>query len=284
MNLRVAVAQTDAAIGDVERNIRTHVRLTEKAVSAGAGFIVFPELSLTGYSVKDLSRDLAVTAEHPPAVMQPLIDLSGSISILAGGIEIDPSHRIHNAAFLFENGRMVCAHRKVYLPTYGMFEEMRYFSPGRSVRPVHSRHGVIGVLICEDLWHVPLPYLLVQQGASLLVAMAASPTRLSGNGPDLGVAAANRENHCAYARLLSSYVVFCNRVGFEDGMSFWGGSEIIGPGGEMLCSARNFEEDLIIAEVDSNEVRRARSFSRHMLDDDPLLTSAELRRILEGRS
>ena len=105
-----------------------------------------------------------------------------------------------------------------------------------------------------------------------------------GGEKDLPTSIANNENHKAYARLLSSYIVFCNRVGYEDGINFWGGSTIVGPDGEILRSARLFDEDLLVVTIDEHEVRRARQFSRHYLDDDPGLLMKELRRIIRHKS
>jgi len=160
-----------------------------------------------------------------------------------------------------------------------MFEELRYFSPGTSARAFDTSIGRIGVLVCEDLWHIPLPYILARDGAQMIVGMAASPTRLSGEEARIQNAQVNSEQHRAYARLLSTYLIFCNRVGFEDGVNFWGGSEIIAPNGDSIVQAKLFDEDLIFADIDPNEVRRARRLSRHFLDDDIRLTIAELERI-----
>ncbi len=161
---------------------------------------------------------------------------------------------------------------------------MRYFSSGRSVRAFDSRLGRIGVLICEDLWHMSLPYLLALDGARLIVVLTASPTRIGPEQEGFQAAVVNSENHKAYARLLSVYLAFCNRVGYEDGVNFWGGSELIQPDGDVLAKAKLFEEDLILAEVNDDEIRRARRSSRHFLDENPELVMQELRRIMgEGR-
>ncbi len=281
MNFTLAVAQIDPAPGNVRANIGKHVEFAERARERGADLVVFPELSLTGYSIKDLNWDLAINPAKEPAEFGALIAVSKTISILAGGVEESDAFRIFNTAFLFEDGSVRPVHRKVYPPTYGMFEEMRYFSRGDSVRAAESKVGKLGVLICEDLWHMSLPYVLALNGAQVIIGLAASPTRLAGSEEDLRISTANNENHKAYARLLSSYIVFCNRVGYEDGINFWGGSTIVSPLGELLCSARLFDEDLLVARIDENEVRRARQFSRHYLDDDPGLLMKELRRITE---
>ena len=142
---------------------------------------------------------------------------------------------IYNAAFLFENGTMRTVHRKTYPPTYGMFEEMRYFSRGKGVRAFDTPIGRIGVLVCEDLWHCRCRICWRWMGREVIISLTASPTRLGGDhGERLRAQQVNGENHKAYARLLSVYLAFCNRVGFEDGVNFWGGSQIVGPSGDVL--------------------------------------------------
>jgi predicted amidohydrolase len=160
-----------------------------------------------------------------------------------------------------------------------MFEELRYFSPGKEVRAFDCSVGRIGALICEDLWHLPLPYLLAHDGADVIFGIAASPSRLSGREGIEPAMQVNFEQHRSFARLLSVYVVFCNRVGFEDGVNFWGRSQVVKPDGETAIQAKAFDEDLVFAEIDANEIRRARRFSRHFIDDDPELVKRELERI-----
>jgi predicted amidohydrolase len=280
MQFQVALAQIDPVLGDMEKNIEKHLAALERARAAGANLVVFPELSLTGYSIKDMNWDLAVNLAEDTSRLQRLTEQSASISFIAGGVEEGPDFGLYNAAFLFEGGKVRSVHRKTYPPTYGMFEEMRYFRRGTLVRAFETKAcGRLGVLICEDLWHLPLPYLLAQDGAHAIVALVNSPTRIGGSAEKLHGAVINSENHKAFARLLSVYLVFCNRVGFEDGVNFWGGSEVVGPDGEICAQAKLFDEDLISARIDDGEIRRARRFSRHFLDDDPVLVERELRRI-----
>jgi NAD+ synthase (glutamine-hydrolysing) len=277
MKSLIALAQISTVLGSVRQNVQKHVEYARRARDGGASMVIFPELSLTGYSIKDSNWDVAIHAGEP-SELDPLVKESADISIIAGGVEESAEYGIYNAAFLIEGGTVRSVHRKVYLPAYGMFEESRYFSPGKSVRACDTSIGRMGVLICEDMWHLPLPYILAKDGAEVIVGIIASPTRLSGDQP-FELAHINYEHHQAYARLLSSYVVFCNRVGFEDGVSFWGGSAVVNPAGNVIVRGRQFEEDLIFAEVDSNEVRRARRLSRHFIDDESRIVINELERI-----
>ena len=283
MKFRIALAQIDPVLGDLGRNVEKHCAMAGQAHDQGAQLVVFPELSLTGYSVKDLHWDLAVNVERDPSRLGGLLKESKRIAMIAGGVEEGPGFGIFNSAFFFEGGAVRTVHRKTYPPTYGMFEEMRYFSRGSGVQAFDTPLGRFGVLICEDLWHPSLPYLLALDGAEVIIALVASPTRLSGSGEQLQASVINTENHKAYARLLSVYLVFCNRVGFEDGVNFWGGSQVVAPGGDVIASGKLFEEGLILADLDDDAVRRARRFSRHFLDEDPHLVLRELDRIAGKR-
>ncbi len=281
---RIALAQIAPALGNVEHNIRHHAEWCDRALDAGASAIVFPELSLTGYTLRDLNFEVALHSNAD--ILNPLKALSRKITIIAGGVERDARGAVYNAALLFESGEVRHLHRKVYPPTYGIFEENRYFTSGRNASAYHSeRLGSIGLLVCEDLWHPALPYVQALAGAQLLITIAASPTRLDtgemavhSQVPDIYTI--NREHHAAYARLLGSYVIFVNRVGVEDGVNFWGGSEVVAPSGETLVRGKFFEEDFVIAEIDPAQVRHAREYSRHFLDDDPLVTQHLLAKVV----
>ncbi len=282
MKMKIAVAQIDAAIGNLKKNIDHHVSFVKKAIAKKADIVVFPELSLTGYSVRDLNWDVAINLQNPGALKE-LTKLSTAITIIAGGVEEAENFGLYNSAFVFEDGNVYSGHRKIYPPTYGMFEEMRYFSQGKEARAFHSKHGELGILICEDLWHISLPYILTSDGANVIIALAASPTRITGSAEQLPSAVLNSEHHKTYARLLSSYVVFSNRVGIEDGVNFWGGSEVVGPSGEILATAKLFDEDLIFATLDDEAIRRARRLSRHFIDDSLELTIDLLRGVRDRR-
>lgn len=282
MKFRAALAQIDSKVGNLSANVDHHLEYIDAAIKAGCELILFPELSLTGYTVRDLAWDLATNPSADP-VLGPLRERSKTITIVAGFVESAKNHGIYNSAFLMEDGVVKHVHRKIYPPTYGMFEEGRYFSSGRAVRAFDSRLGRLGLLVCEDLWHLSLPYLLALDGAEALLVLTASPSRIAGNSTDLQNAKINHEQHRVYARLLSTYLLFCNRVGFEDGVNFWGGSAITNPSGEMVVVGKFFSEDLIVGQIDSLEVQRARRFSRHFLDENLDLVRQTLDRITEPR-
>jgi predicted amidohydrolase len=279
MKFVAAVAQIDCVLGDLKRNIEKHISYIQSAIREKASLILFPELSLTGYTLRDVSIDVAVNP-FKSRLFDDFKKLSKEIIIIVGGVEEGENFAIYNSAFVFEDGEIKHIHRKVYPPTYGMFEEMRYFSRGKNVRAFDTKLGRIGVLICEDLWHISLPYLLAIDGATVIAGLASSPTRISGESNELTNYKINSEHHKTYARLLSVYLLFSNRVGYEDGVNFWGGSEIVNSDGEVVAAAKLFEEDLIFADVDFNIIERSRQFSRHFIDEDPYFVERELKRIL----
>lgn len=277
MKFTVALAQIDNTLGDLEKNIAKHVEQIRRARDGGADLVIFPELSLTGYTLRDINWDIALRTNDRR--LDPILDETDDIGVVLGCVEESRQYGIYNSAFYLEKNEVRAVHRKVYPPTYGMFEESRYFSHGRNVEAFDTSLGRMGILVCEDLWHLPLPYILAQDGAEMIIGVAASPTRLAGEDARLKNAQVNSEQHRTIARLLSTYVVFCNRVGYEDGVNFWGGSEVIGPAGDVLVQAKLFDDDMVFADIDGNELRRARRLSRHFLDDDPDLVRHELRRV-----
>ncbi len=282
MRFKAAVAQVDAKVGNLRLNVESHLKHVNAAIKAGANLILFPELSLTGYTLRDLAWEVAINPYTDP-VLDPLRKRSADISIVTGLVESGTDHGIYNAAVLFEDGEVKHIHRKIYPPTYGMFEEGRYFSAGRILRAVDTKVGRLGLLVCEELWHLSLPYLLAHDGAEAILVLTASPSRIAGTETELQHAKVNHEQHRVYARLLSSYILFCNRVGFEDGVNFWGGSSITNPSGEMAAVGKYFAEDMIFGEIESLEVQRARRFSRHFLDEDLDLVRRTLERIIGSR-
>jgi len=273
----LAIGQIKPKLGDLKSNLDHHIEIARQAKKDGADLILFPELSLTGYSVRDLNAEVALKIGDN--FFEPLKLLSKEISVTLGAIIKDEDGGIRNSLLYFEDGEIKHVHFKVYLPTYGIFEEQRYFLPGKEALAFDSKFGKLGLLICEDLWHLSMPYLLAIQGAKLILSSAASPTRISGDSDEYAGYKINNEQHKSFSRLLSVFIAFAHRVGFEDGVNFWGGSEIVSPHGEVLAVANLFDETLLCSEIDLGEVDKARLFSRHFLDERPELLAAHLKRL-----
>ncbi|MBK7254632.1 MAG: nitrilase-related carbon-nitrogen hydrolase [Ignavibacteria bacterium] len=276
--MKIAAAQISSVLGNLEKNIEHHLRYCDEAIKNKTDLIVFPELSLTGYSLKDINFTIAVNIAKTK-LLDKLKEKSKKISIICGLAEEDENFAIYNSGILISDGEIKFSHRKIYPPTYGLFEEFRYFSRGNECRAHDTKFGKIGLLVCEDLWHLSLPYTVAMDGAQIITGIASSPTRLSVNTDKFKNYEINSEHHRTYARILSTYFVFSNRVGFEDGINFWGGSEIVDPFGNVLSAAKLFDEDMIYADINFEEVRRARHQARHFLDEDIDLTVKNLLKI-----
>ena len=274
--MKIALAQINSILGNLDKNIQIHINYCEEAISKGADVIVFPELSLTGYSLKDLNFEVAINTSLS-SKFEKLKELSSKTDIVLGFAEESDSYAIYNSSAYISEGNIIHTHRKVYPPTYTIFEELRYFSAGKKCDVFESKFGKTGMLVCEDMWHLSLPYTQAMKGAKIIFGIAASPTRMGINSQGFKNYEINSEQHRTFARLLSLYFVFTNRVGYEDGVNFWGGSEIIDPFGNIVVAGKLFEEELIIADIDMNEVRRARQTARHFLDENPDLTLKNLK-------
>ena len=277
MSVRIAVAQCAPALGAFKRNLSMHDDWIGKARAAGAALVVFPELSLTGYYLKDLAGEIACAADDER--LRPIADASRDIDVCAGFVERGSDARLHIAQGYWSKGRLVNVHRKVYLPTYGIFDDGRYFGPGERFDVFPSVAGPAGVAICEDLWHVSVPYLYGATGATVILSPSASPGRGVAEGGDLGTAESCRLMDRFYAQYLTLYVVFANRVGHEDGIAFWGGSEVVAPDGTVVARARDFEEELLLAEIDRELLARERDRNPLIRDERPDLVVGHLARM-----
>jgi NAD+ synthase (glutamine-hydrolysing) len=265
--MKIAIAQISSFLGDFEKNIEKHIEYCKKAIAGKCDIIVFPELSLTGYSLKDINFEIAVNPADS-AKFDKLKKISKEISIICGFVEEDENYNVFNSAVYISGGEIQKLQRKIYPPTYGIFEEFRYFSKGKDLHAFDTKSGKAGMLICEDMWHISMPYVLALDGAKIIFGIAASPTRLGFDKDKFRNYEINSEQHRTFARLLSVYFVFCNRVGYEDGVNFWGGSEVVDPFGNVVQKGKIIDEDLIFTDIDLVEVQRARRQARHFLDED----------------
>lgn len=280
MSIRIALAQINPKLGDLRANLDLYEENLRRAAAQAAELLIFPELSLTGYFLRDTVPSVALTLKS--AEMNKLKALSRSLPFVAGMVEESPDHRFFNSAVYFESGEVRHVHRKVYLPTYGMFDEQRYFARGDRVRVFDSRFGRFALLICEDLWHPSTIYLAALDGALAVICPSASPLR--------GIVdAQNQDDNAryweminrAYAETFSLFMIYGNRCGFEDGVGFWGGSEILDPFGQRVAKAKYYDEDFVLAEISLESVRRKRTMSPLLRDEDIDLTINELMRIRE---
>ncbi|MFI5397124.1 MAG: nitrilase-related carbon-nitrogen hydrolase [Candidatus Binatia bacterium] len=274
----VAVAQVNPRLGDLEANLVLYEERAKAARGLGADLVVFPELSLTGYFLKDMVSTVALQLDAPE--VKRLAELSRKGGLIAGLVEETSDYRFYNSAVYFEDGKIVHVHRKAYLPTYGLFDEGRYLARGDRIRSFDSRFGRCAILICEDMWHPSTLYVAALDGALTVFCPSASPLR--------GISDQREQDDNArywelintmYAQTFALFLVYANRVGFEDGIGFWGGSEILDPTGARLSKGRYYEEDVIVGEINLKSARRQRVISPLLRDENIDLTINELTRI-----
>ena len=280
--LKIGLAQADFTLGDRERNLKRHREWIERARAANLDLIVFPELSLTGYFLKDLVPDLAINLSGP--AMRELAELSSEIDVVLGTVLEEADHRYFNASLYLSRGQLLHVHRKVYLPTYGMFDEKRYFAAGDRFRSFATRFGRVGMLVCEDIWHLSSAYILGLQGVDMIICASASPGRGITTDERLGTAESYGLLGRTYAQFLTTFFLYCNRVGYEDGANFWGGSMAIGPNGDIIAQQEDADEVLVTADLDLGDVRRERLANPLLRDDNVELTINELRQVWHERT
>jgi predicted amidohydrolase len=283
--LRIALAQLAPRLGLLEDNLARHREVLAEARAGGAGLVVFPELGLTGYQLQDLAAEVAMRADDP-RLLGLAADVVGSSAIVSF-VEEAADHRLFISAALLEDGAVRFVHRKLFLPTYGLFDERRFFAAGDRLRTVESRLGIrLGIAVCEDFWHLAVPETLALDGAQVLINVSSSPGRdlAAIHEVGLGTAASWRTLMRTYAQLTTSFVVFCNRVGMDETISFWGGSEVIAPSGEAVFTAPLFDEGLHFVDIELGDVRRERIGLPLLRDERPELHLRELRRILAERT
>lgn len=279
--VKIALAQFSPVLGDVARNLDLHLEHVEKARRAKADLLVFPELSLTGYKLRDL---VAETAQDPRSsrTFAALREASRRLALVVGFVEETPREKglFYNSAAFLRKGSIFHIHRKVFLPNSGMFEEMRFFAQGRTVRAFGTPWGRAGMLICRDFLHLNSHYLLFADGAEISITISAAPGR--GVSEENGFATSRMWEGMGetISRVTTSFVVYCNRVGFEDGAAFAGGSFIFDPFGRCVARAPYFDPDFLVADIDPADIRRARKSLTFKRDDKPEVTLANLERIV----
>jgi len=276
--MRVSVAQVSPKLGRVDENIEKAVEFVKEAIREKSSLCIFPELSLTGYTLQDLTFEVAITQEDERLI--PLLELSREIGIIVGLIEETEENLFYNSAFYIREGKIQHVHRKVYLPTYGMFDEARFTAAGNRVDVFSSPVGKGSILICEDLWHFSTVYLAFLQGAKHIFALSASPGRGYREEGMFGNAEVWMNMGEFYSRMTGSYFFFVNRVGTEDGFVFSGNSFVADPYGNIIARSSPFEEELLTVEVEDSLIRSARINLPLLRDERPEMVMNNLRRIL----
>lgn len=279
---KIALVQMAPALGNVAKNLDAHLEWLAKPEAKEADLVVFPELSLTGYLLQDLVAEVGAPIRNHH-FLAPLLKESKERDIVVGLVEQSRDFLFYNSAVYLSGGEVAHVHRKVYLPTYGMFDEGRYFAPGNRFDVASTRFGKIGILICEDAWHLSSSYLLSLQGARVLLVLSGSPGRgWAGGGPVASVQTWERVGQ-VLSQFLTTYWVYVNRVGYEDGLAFAGGSYVADPFGNLLLDGAENTEDIYLVELPYSALRRARTLTPLLRDEKPHVVLEHLIRLTGER-
>jgi NAD+ synthase (glutamine-hydrolysing) len=277
--MKVALAQIAPHLGDVKKNFDLHLNLVEKALKKKVDLIIFPELSLTGYNLRDLVPDVAMKPDKD-SLFKRLKTLSREISLVVGFVEEKERGLFYNSAAFLAKGKIIHIHRKVFLPNYAMFEELRFFGQGHNFTAFSSPFGKAGMQICYDFLHYSASYLLLVGGAELVSVISAAPGRGLSREEGWETSYMWELMGETMSRFSQAFYFYANRVGIEDGKSFAGGSFIYNPAGQLVAKASYIEEELLIKEIDLQEIQDIRKKWPYKRDEKPEVVCEALKRII----
>jgi predicted amidohydrolase len=262
--IKIALAQISCKLGDKNVNIDKMQKVASKAKRHGVDLVIFPELSLTGYVVRDQIYELAEIIPGPSTTVVADIAKKTKTHIIFGMVELSEKTQatIYNSAVLVGPEGFIGKYRKIYLPTHSVFEEKRYFRQGYQTEAFDTPLGKIGLIICYDIFFPEVSRLTRLKGAQLIVCISASPATRRTFFEALTVARA-MEN--------TAFLAYVNLVGIEDGLQFWGGSRLVGPNGKILVQAKYDEEDLVMCDVNYIDIRPVETFVPTLKDLRPEL-------------
>ncbi len=248
--LRLGMSQIDVTVGDFAGNLEKMLRVLDEARKLKVDLLAFPELAICGYPPEDLLMKPQFIQKNLQT-LEKLAQASIGIAVVAGFVE-QRGTELYNAAAIMHNGRHAGTYRKIMLPNYGVFDENRYFKPGRECT-VYTIGGIgVGISICEDIWFDDGPPLAqAHAGAELILNISASPYHY-------GKASQRSEMLKSRASEYTAMVAYCNLVGGQDELVFDGSSLLLDETGKVLARGAQFEEDLVVADIDIETVTRAR--------------------------
>ena len=272
--IKLALAQISSKRENKKANLQKIEEFTVKAREQAADLVIFPELSLTGYVVKDQIYELAETIPGPSTKKIEAIAKKTGVHIIFGMPELSEKTKatIFNTAVLVGPKGLIGKYRKRYLPTHSVFEEKRYFRPGDQTAAFTTPLGKIGLCICYDLFFPEVCRLTRLKGAQLIVVISASPA-IRKSFFEVLTAARALEN--------TAFLAYVNLAGVEEELQFWGGSRLVSPTGDVLAKAKYDKEDFVICEVDYSDMRPAEIFVPTLRDLRPELFD-ELKKQLEN--
>ncbi|XES76831.1 MAG: carbon-nitrogen hydrolase family protein [Candidatus Bathyarchaeia archaeon] len=262
--IKLALAQMSSKRENKTDNLAKIEALTQKAKAQGADLVIFPELSLTGYVIRDQLYELAETIPGPSTQRIEQLAKKTQMHIIFGMPELSEKTRatIFNTSVFVGPEGFIGKYRKMYLPTHSVFEEKRYFRPGYQSAVFDTAIGKIGLFICYDIFFPEVARLTRLQGAQLIVCISASPA-VRRTYFEILTAARALEN--------TAFLAYVNLVGVEDGLQFWGGSRLVGPTGDVIAKAKFDEDDFVVCELNYDDLRPAETFIPTLRDLRPEL-------------
>lgn len=274
--MKIAMAQTSPILGDVEANLTKMLDLMYE-YKEKADLLIFPELSLTGYTLKNQVYEVAIKPDSKEIKQVCEASKSIGIDVMFGFVENGKGSRVYNSAAYIKDGELSSIQRKIYPTTYGIFEEGKYFARGKKVKIDYSQAFTTSMLICNDLWHPSLPHIAAHKHTSLLVALINSPE--GGLGSTYSSSIGWERVGQFYAGIYGCYVVIVNRVGEEGDISFYGNSKVINPYGQVIEQCPFNDEATQICELDYQKVKELRQILPIMRDEDIDLTMRHFQEI-----
>ncbi|MGB9678126.1 MAG: nitrilase-related carbon-nitrogen hydrolase, partial [Candidatus Ratteibacteria bacterium] len=231
--MKVALAQINTKLGNIKENIKIHEFYIKRAIEDGSNLIVFPELSLTGYYLLDGAFEVSLKKED---ILKIFKDLSEKIDISLGYSEIGEDNITYISQIYLSKGKILHNHRKVYPPNHGMFEDLKFFGRGREIKSFDTDFGKCGMLICRDFFHPSLALLHYLQNTELMILTSAIPVRGAYRDDGVSIYEVTEKLLSIYSLRFHTFIVFVNRVGFEEGVPFMGGSMVKNPSGRTILS------------------------------------------------
>lgn len=275
--IKITIAQVAPKFADITANLDIHLKHIDKAVESGSDLIIFPELALSGYSLKDETSNLSMRVDDRR--LDALREASKKIAVVTSFPELGSDFVSYISMAMFEGGRIHNLYRKVHPPTHGMFEELKYFGSGDSIAAFDTPFARVGMMICRDIWHPELSYVLSVDGAYLLLASSAIPAR-NINSDGFGIDESMTRTIANMALTNQAYVVLCNRVGVEEGVTFLGGSMVCAPNGTVVEKLPLLDESVISVTINLDEIRKTRDSLNLIRERKNRLILSELERIL----
>jgi predicted amidohydrolase len=267
--MRLGIAQVAPVFGNMEANLSEMISIMEKN-KGKVDLLVFPELSLTGYDLKERLYEVAITTESDEIMQVCKTSEELGINVVFGFVEQGKGDQIYNSAMMIKGGKVASVQRKIYPTTYGIFEEGKYFSKGKKVNVQQIDSFTSCMLICNDLWQPSLPHIAAHHHTSLLIGIINSP--LGGLGSQYSSSEGWETVGKFYAGLYGCYVALVNRVGKENEISFYGNSKVFDPFGQIIAQCPFGESSLQICEIDTRLVREIRTLLPVIRDEDVHVT------------